>query len=267
MQLLAKNDQVEIAITAVSSEGAGVGRVDGMAVFVPSTAVGDLVQVRIVKVTKHYAVGRLTALLSPSPHRIVPDCEVFPRCGGCVYRHITYAEECRVKQARVADALRRIGGIALEPEPILASEAINGYRNKAQFPVGRSRDGQTLIGFYAPRSHRIVNSRQCRLQPAEFDQALAAFAGWMEDCGVEPYEEETGRGLVRRFYLRCAPATGQIMACVVTTSQALPHAGELLCPAARSGAGIAGCASKHPSRPDQPGPWQAFCHPVGGGRY
>ena len=110
MQPVTKNERIQLAITAVSSDGAGVGRAAGMAVFVPGTAAGDVAEVQIIKVTRSYAVGKLLSLISASPERIPPDCEVFSRCGGCVYRHISYREECRIKQARVADALRRING-------------------------------------------------------------------------------------------------------------------------------------------------------------
>ena len=249
MQSVAKNDQMELSITAMSSEGAGIGRVDGMAVFVPGTAVGDTAFVRVIKVNRNYAVGKLLTLLEPSDSRVEPDCSVFPRCGGCVYRHISYAEECRIKQVKVADALRRIGGVELESEPILASAQIDSYRNKAQYPVGRSPEGDTIIGFYAARSHRIVNNRCCRLQPPEFDAALAAFSGWMKDCAVEPYEEATGRGVVRHLYLRSAPATGQQMACVVTATEKLSHADELCRRLRRQVPGI--CSILHNVHPDR----------------
>ena len=227
MQLVAKNNRIELAITAMSSDGAGIGRVDGMAVFVPGTAIGDVAEVQIIKVTKSYAVGKLLSLIAASPARISPDCDVFSQCGGCVYRHISYEEECRIKQSRVADALHRIGGLSLEVEPIIASERVEGYRNKAQYPVGRASDGSLAIGFYAARSHRIVDSRTCRLQPKEFDEALAVFAEWMEQYAIEPYDEASGRGVVRHLYLRCAPTTGQKMVCVVTATKTLPHAAEL----------------------------------------
>lgn len=227
MTPVTKNDQLKLEITAMSSDGAGIGRTGGMAVFVPGTAVGDVAEVQIIKVTKRYAVGKLLSLADASRERISPDCEAFPRCGGCVYRHISYSEECRLKQARVADALQRIGGLSLEPEPIVASESTRGYRNKAQYPVGRNPDGTLAIGFYAARSHRIVDSRGCRLQPPAFDAALEAFAEWMARYSIAPYEESTGRGVVRGLYLRCAPATGQQMVCVVTATPALPHAQEL----------------------------------------
>ena len=225
---LAKNDKIELTVTAMSSEGSGIGRWDGMAVFVPGTAVGDVAEVLIIKVTSRYAVGKLLSLVTRAPTRISPDCEAFPRCGGCVYRHISYEEECRIKQARVEDALRRIGGLEVAVEPILPSEYTEGYRNKAQYPVGQGADGETLIGFYAPRSHRIIDCRHCRLQPKEFDELISVFSGWMEEFHIPAYEETTRRGAVRHLYLRCAKKTGQIMVCVVTATESLPHA-DVLC--------------------------------------
>lgn len=224
---LAKNDQMDLTITAYSSDGAGIGRHEGMAVFVPGTAAGDIARVHIIKVQKNYAVGKLMELHTASPARIEPDCGSFFRCGGCVFRHLTYEEECRIKYQRVADALRRIAGVELTPDPILASDRVDGYRNKAQIPVGKAADGSTVMGFYAPHSHRIVPSQGCRLQPPEFDAAAKVFLQWMERYSIEPYDEQTGAGLVRHLYLRLAPSTGQIMVCIVTTGGSLPHADEL----------------------------------------
>ncbi len=232
-----KNSIIQLEITGMTAEGQGVGRHEGLAVFVPDAAPGDLLCVRIVKMRKNLAYGRLEAILKPSPDRIKPDCPVSRQCGGCVFRHISYEAERKVKWQRVADALRRIGGFSIEPQALLCDpdQSRSGYRNKAQYPVGtvagvtgtaaaRLHPEHSLsIGFYAPRSHRIVDCRDCRLQPPEFAALLPAVERWAAESGASIYDEKTGRGLLRHIYLRKAFATGQVMATLVINGDAVPQ--------------------------------------------
>lgn len=222
-----KNEMINLSITSLSSDGSGVGHHEGMAVFVPYTAPGDEAQVKIVKVRKNCAFGRIEQLLTPSPDRIAPECPVFGKCGGCSYRHLSYGAELRAKEQMVADAMQRIGKIDLEPEPILGAEQPDGYRNKAQYPVSQA-DGKLLMGFYAPRSHRVIDCRACRLQPKEFESALSVFDAYIRTYHVSCYDEQTGRGLLRHIYLRRAEATGEVMACAVINGQSLPHSDALV---------------------------------------
>ena len=140
----------------------------------------------------------------------------FSQCGGCVFRHIQYEAELRIKEQRVRDAISRIGGIeGLTIHPILGAPQVDHYRNKAQFPIGRARDGGLLLGFYAHHSHRIVACDTCALQPAVFYQAVQVFRQWEQEYPQEVYDESTGKGRLRHFYLRYAQATGEMMVCVV----------------------------------------------------
>lgn len=219
---LKKNREVELEITGVTHDGDGVGHAQGMAVFVPRTAPGDTVRARLIAVKKSYAVGRMQELLAASPCRMEPDCPVFDRCGGCVWRHVTYEAELEFKRRRVRENLQKIAGIDLKPEPVVPSPRVDGYRNKAQIPVGRE-GGALLLGFYARHSHRIVEYPGCRLQPAGFSRLLAAFRRWVEQSGIPVYDETSGKGQLRHLYLRAAQATGQQMACVVVTHAPVPR--------------------------------------------
>lgn len=153
---MTKNEIIELEITALSSDGNGVGRADGMAVFVPFTAPGDRALVKIVKVQKSFAFGILHELLSPGPARVEPDCPVFGRCGGCALRQISYPAELAAKTAFVEDAFRRIGGFSISAAPCLPSPQMDRYRNKAQYPLGADAEGRVFAGFFAPRSHRVI---------------------------------------------------------------------------------------------------------------
>ena len=220
--MIRKNDIFEADITAMTAEGSGICRIEGMAVFVPGTAVGDRCAVRIVKVLRKYAFGRLEKLLAPSPDRIAPDCPVAAQCGGCVYRHIRYEAELQIKTQRVRDALERIGGLQdFQMEPILAAPDRCRYRNKCQLPIGLSKDGALQLGFYAINSHRIVNTESCLLQPEAFDRAAAAFRRWYAVSGESVYDEASHSGVLRHLYMRRGEMSGEMMVCVVANGAAL----------------------------------------------
>lgn len=226
--MLRKNDLAELTITGMTAEGSGVGRVDGTAVFVAASAPGDRLLVRIIKVSKNYAVGRVEKILQPSPARIGVDCSVSRPCGGCVYRHLDYAEECRIKQQKVQDALQRIGGLTgFAVEPIVAAAETDRYRNKAQLPVGTGADGKLCTGFFAQRSHRIVSCTDCLLQPKEFSVITESFLNWAQQRGLSAYDEQTHKGVLRHLCLRQARATGELMVCIVCNADSLPGEQEL----------------------------------------
>ncbi|MBQ9106349.1 MAG: 23S rRNA (uracil(1939)-C(5))-methyltransferase RlmD [Clostridia bacterium] len=217
-----KNEEITVEITGMTSDGNGVGRADGLAVFVPGTCVGDRVLCRIIKPSKNYAVGKLLTVLCPSADRVESECPVSSVCGGCTYRQMTYEAELEIKRKKVADAFARVGGISVEPQKTVGSVSPDRYRNKAMLPVARAKDGRLLIGFYAPRSHRVTDCRSCMLSPADFDDAVAAAARWIENSGVSVYDELTGRGLVRHIYMRRAPATGEMIFCLVINGRSVP---------------------------------------------
>ncbi|MEG0852630.1 MAG: 23S rRNA (uracil(1939)-C(5))-methyltransferase RlmD [Angelakisella sp.] len=220
--MLNKNDIITLNIDSITNEGNGVGRYEGMAVFVPMTAPAEQVQVRIVKVQKSYCYGIVEELLSPSPDRIVPDCPVFKRCGGCSLRHIRYSGELAAKEQWVADAVRRLGGIELPVLPILPSPQQDGYRNKAQYPIGKDSTGKVFCGFYAPRTHSIVPAASCRLQPEFFEALCGAVCAYIEATGGSVYDEATGTGLFRHLYLRYGEASGEVMVCLVINGKSIP---------------------------------------------
>ncbi len=219
-----KNDSIELQITGMSAEGNGVGKYEKMAVFVPYTVVGDIVEVKIVKVEKTYAFGKVTSLCRASENRVKSDCRLFTKCGGCVYRHISYQEELRIKEQRVKDAMIRIGGFTdLHIQPIIGSAQPERYRNKAQLPVRKGTGSQPIMGFYAGRSHRIIDCTSCALQSDAFTIAMKVFREWMKTSGNDVYNEQTGKGRIRHLYLREAGATGEIMVCVVVNGNGLYH--------------------------------------------
>ena len=224
---LQKNQIITLSIERLSGDGSGVGHWEGEAVFVPGTAPGDVIRTRIVKDCKRYAFGIVEAVETASPDRIPADCPVAGPCGGCSLRHLRYEAELQAKQAAVADAFRRIGGLDVPVEPILPSPEVDRYRNKVQYPVGLDKAGRPCIGFYAGHSHRIVPCADCKLQPAILNEIGSALCGLFDQYGIQPYDEASGAGLVRHIFLRRGAHSGQIMVCLVCTRPRLPHAAEL----------------------------------------
>ena len=225
---LQKNQILTLRIERLSSDGSGVAHsADGEAVFVPGTAPGDEARVRIVKDCGRYAFGILDELLTPSPDRIPVDCPVAGPCGGCSLRHLDYAAELRAKQESVLDAFRRIGGLEVPVLDILPSPDVDRYRNKVQFPVGIDKNGVPCIGFYAGRTHRIVPCPDCKLQPSVLNEIGNALCAFFAQQVIRPYDEQSGKGLVRHIFLRRGAHSGQIMVCLVCTRAKLPHAEQL----------------------------------------
>ena len=225
---LQKNQTLILQVERLSSDGSGVAHSpEGEAVFIPGAAPGDKARVRIVKDCKRYAFGILDEVLVPSPDRIQVDCPVAAPCGGCSLRHLDYAAELRAKRDSVADAFARIGGLDVPVLPIVGSPQVDRYRNKVQFPVGIDKTGRPCIGFYAGRTHRIVPCPDCKLQPDVLNDIGNMLCSFFAEHGIQPYAEETGKGLVRHVFLRRGAHSGQIMVCLVCTRPNLPHADAL----------------------------------------
>jgi len=217
-----KNDIVKIKITSATAEGSGVGKTeDNIVVFVPMTAIGDEIEARILKVKKTYAFGKIEKIITLSAARISPDCPNFSKCGGCVWRHISYDEELKIKSKKVKDAVERIGGISTEFRPIIGSDRVNRYRNKAQLPVGKDKEGGAVIGFYAFHSHRIIDCDDCALQPEIFKTVMDVTRDFIERTNTDIYDESTGKGRLRHLYIRLGEVTNELMVCYVVNGNGL----------------------------------------------
>ncbi len=200
---LEKNVCLDVEITGYTSEGNGVAHHDGMAIFVPLTAKGDRVRIKLVKVKARYAYGKLLAILEPSPYRVEVDCPVFTQCGGCAYRHMEYAETLALKDARVRDDFKRLAHFDSLPfSPILGASEVLHYRNKAQYPVQRGEGGVMLCGFYGNRSHRVIPHTHCTIQPECFGEIVNYLLGILPHYGIKAYDESTHTGELRHIYLR-----------------------------------------------------------------
>ena len=211
-----KNDLVQLTITGMTTEGNGVGKYNDFAIFVPMTAIGDVVNVKITKLQKTYGYGIVESFVSESETRNDNDCEVFKKCGGCAFRHISYVSELEIKNNFVKDSFTRIGKIDINSEEILGCENSDFYRNKAQYPVAEI-DGKAVCGFYSRRSHRVVPLTNCKLQPEIFDTIVSFIIDKVNEKKIKAYDEEKHTGLLRHIYIRQAFNTKETMVCFVTT--------------------------------------------------
>ena len=224
MNEIRKNALYEIEITDLSNLGYGVGRISDLVVFVSGAVDGDLVSAKIIKITKSYAVGRLEQVIRPSVYRLPsPDPCPARGCGGCAYRALTYAHELELKRRTVAAAFRRAGLSDATVMPVLSTGRTAGYRNKAQYPVTGTSDAP-VIGFFAPKSHRVTSARRCPLQPALFGEILDEIAREIKEYGIAPYDEDTHTGLLRHIYLRSAKDEKEVLLTFVINGETLPHA-------------------------------------------
>ncbi len=219
-----KNERFTVRIQDSSEDGAGIGKVDGYIWFIKDTVIGDLVEASVMKTKKSYGFARALRILEPSPFRVEPRCPVAKACGGCSLQAMSYEEQLRFKERKIRDALERIGGVKqLTMEPIMGMEDPWRYRNKAQFPVGKDKTGRVIFGFYADRSHTIIENEDCFLGVEENKQILQVVRAYMERFGITPYDEEDHRGLVRHVLIRKGFRTGELMVCLVINGETLPH--------------------------------------------
>ncbi len=229
MESLKKNALVQTVIEDMGNDGEGIGKVNGIALFVKDAVIGDTVEAKILKVKKQYAYGRLERVLHPSAYRVDPPCPAARPCGGCQLQMLNYEQQLAYKQRKVENALRRIGGLTDIPiRPIYGMGYPYRYRNKAQFPIGKGKEGKPIAGFYAGRTHSIIPCSDCLLGDKESSTILSIILNHMEDYQIPPYDEREGSGLVRHVLLRKAFATGEWMVCLVLNGRKLPGAEALV---------------------------------------
>lgn len=225
--MLEKNAVYEALVTDYTAEGQGIAHIDGVAVFIPNAIAGERVKVRIDTVRKTWAAGKITEILEKSPYRVNRACPVAKLCGGCDFWHMDYAEETRLKAARVRDCLNRLAGEKLDEVPILAAPDCRGYRNKAQYPVA-SKKGRAYAGFFRAGTHDVVENSRCLILPQETDQVKDAVIDHVNQFRVPVYDETAHTGLLRHIYVRRGAVSGQILVCLAVNGRTLPHAPELV---------------------------------------
>lgn len=227
--MVEKNKHYEIEINSVSSDGNGVGTIDGFTVFVPMSVTGDVAEIVIVKVLSRYAIGRVLNIISPSPMRTEPMCPVYKRCGGCHLQHVVYKEQLEIKRGFIVSAMERIGGFKdIKCDDVIGMNTPERYRNKCVFPIGLDKNGKIQSGFYAKRSHEIIPVDDCMVGSKINAQIVDAVKAYMQEVDVSVYDESCHKGLVRRVFIRDGKVSGEIMVVVSINGKSLPQKNKLV---------------------------------------
>lgn len=228
-----KNDLIELIIEDMSVNGEGIGKYEGMAFFVKDAIVGDKIRARVTKLKKTYGYARVDEILEPSADRTEPRCALHKRCGGCQVQAMDYKAQLSFKEKKVRNNLIRLGGFSENEidaimEPIVGMEEPYRYRNKAQFPIGMDKEGNIVAGFYAARTHDIIPVTDCQLGVPVNREILEAVIAYMKECKVKPYDEKSGKGLVRHVLIRYGFTTKEIMVCLIINGKSLPASDKLI---------------------------------------
>ena len=230
--MLKKNDMAVVTISDMGVDGEGIGKVDGYTLFVKDAVIGDVVNVKVMKAKKQYGYARLMEIVEPSPYRTEPVCPVARQCGGCQIQSLSYEKQLEFKKNKVRGNLIRIGGFEEKlidriMEPIAGMEEPFHYRNKAQYPIGKDKEGNLIAGFYAGRTHQIISNHDCALGVPINRVILEKVLAFMKENHISAYDETTGKGLVRHVLIRFGFITKEIMVCLVINGTKLPCAEKL----------------------------------------
>ena len=227
--MIKKSDQVILTIEDIGTNGEGIGKYEGYTLFVNNTTIGDKALVKVMKTGKTYGYARLVELMEPSVYRVEPRCPIADKCGGCQIMHMDYAKQLEYKEDKVKSCLTRIGGFADIPmEPICGMDEPYYYRNKSQYPVGRNKEGNIIIGFYAGRTHSIIDTEHCYIGAKVNIPIIEFLRSFIEDYHIKPYNEEKHTGLLRHILIKVGFQTREIMVCLVINGEDISHKKELI---------------------------------------
>ena len=219
----------ELSVVRLGTSGEGIARHEGFTVFVPFALPGEKVRAKITLVKKNYAAAELVEILEASPDRVAPKCPVYDRCGGCQLQHLSYEGELKEKRQQVRDALERIGHLqGLDVLPTLGAHTPWHYRNKMQFPVATAGKGKVAIGCFAAATHEVIDVTDCAIQKEGNNAIVAVVRQWMKDFKIPAYDEDARTGIVRHIMGRVGVHTGEIMVCLVTACDMVPHMKDLI---------------------------------------
>ena len=217
----------------LSSDGCGIGKIDGLAVFAEGVIPGDTAEIEITSLKRNYACGKLARITEPSVHRVNPKCAFFENCGGCALLCMDYAAQLKQKTKMVKNCLERIGGFKNAGEitkEIIGMENPYNYRNKALFHVKKNAfHGDVSIGFYSTKSHDVTDMDSCAVLDKKNDKIIDIFKKFINKNMEKfpPYDETARKGLIQSILTRVGFYTGEIMVCVTINGDDLRDCGEL----------------------------------------
>jgi len=216
--MVEKNKEYITTVLDMTHDGAGVAKIEGFAVFIDGAITGETVKIKIVKVTRNFAYGKLLEIIEFSGNRRPVTCENFKKCGGCSLLHMSYPATLDFKRKVVKDCFKRIGHRDVDVLPTIGMEEPYSYRNKVQFPVGEY-DGKITTGFYSERSHNIVPIMDCSIQSKIANKLINNIREFFRSNDISAYDEKTHEGFLRHVVIRNSEKTGEVMLILVTNSE------------------------------------------------
>lgn len=226
--MLRKNEEYIVDIIDNGFQGEGIAKIDGMTVFIPNAIKGEKIKTKILKVTSSIAYGKIIEIITKSNFRVDSDCETYSRCGGCAMRHIDYNATVEIKKIAVEATLKKALGRTIEVANAIKMDEPYNYRNKLQYPIGIDENGKTVMGVYAERTHRIIPTRECKIQDKLSQQIANDIYEFIIKNNVQVYDEKKFTGSLRHIIIRIGKRTNEVMVTLVTNTKEIPQEKELV---------------------------------------
>ncbi|MBR3696988.1 MAG: 23S rRNA (uracil(1939)-C(5))-methyltransferase RlmD [Clostridia bacterium] len=223
-----KNEEIIVEVIDNGIYGEGIAKVDAIPIFVPNVLIGEKVKIKIIKVLSSYAVGKAIEIIEQSSDRVIPDCSTYFRCGGCNLRHCNYESTIKMKIKSVQNTLSKAIGKNIKVDEVIKMEEPYYYRNKLQYPLGLDKDGKSVMGVYAQRSHIIIPTEHCKIQDKLSQKIANYILKFIKNNCIPVYNEENLKGSLRHLIIRIGKKTNEVMITLVTNTQNIYKEKELI---------------------------------------
>lgn len=225
--MVEKNKEYIVEIVDTGYKGEGIAKIDDFAIFIPNAIKGEKMKIKIIKVLTSYAFGKIIEIIEPSKNRLDSDCSTYKRCGGCNLRHVKYDETLKIKQNLVQSLVNKTLKNKIKVKETIGMENPYYYRNKAQFPIGKDKENNVVMGVFANRTHEIIPIEECFIQNKEIQKLSKFILGFIKENDISVYDETSRKGLIRHIVTKIGIKTNEIMCIIVINGKEIPKEKEL----------------------------------------
>lgn len=225
--MVEKNKEYIVEIIDTGYKGEGIAKIDDFAIFIPNAIKGEKIKIKIIKVLTSYAFGKIIEIIEPSKNRLESDCSTYKRCGGCNLRHIKYDETLKIKQNLVQSLVNKTLKNKIKVKETIGMENPYYYRNKAQFPIGKDKENNVVMGVFANRTHEIIPIEECFIQNKEIQKLSKFILEFIKENDISVYDETSRKGLIRHIVTKIGIKTNEIMCIIVINGKEIPKEKEL----------------------------------------
>lgn len=225
--MVEKNKEYIVEIVDTGYKGEGIAKIDDFAIFIPNAIKGEKMKIKIIKVLTSYAFGKIIEIIEPSKNRLDSDCRTYKRCGGCNLRHVKYDETLKIKQNLVQSLVNKTLKNKIKVKETIGMENPYYYRNKAQFPIGKDKENNVVMGVFANRTHEIIPIEECFIQNKEIQKLSKFILEFIKENDISVYDETSRKGLIRHIVTKIGIKTNEIMCIIVINGKEIPKEKEL----------------------------------------